>query len=150
MHLCHRKREGRPRERHWLKTLKTKYVEWVIYNARWLLLGGLVDYLASQHFGVVGIFTGWMAMGLGASGAIGCQWRKEPGLWMLSGLFLAINLLIFAVLVYGSLSDLAQAAAPSLSAFDIWFGNLFLAAQTSLPGDRDPNELVAEEEAGNA
>ena len=60
--------------------MKTKYVERVIYSARWLLLGGIVDYLASGHFGVLGAFTGWMAMGLGASGAIGCQWAGRTWL----------------------------------------------------------------------
>jgi hypothetical protein len=129
VHLSQREREGRTRQRRRLKTLITKFVEWVVYNASWLLLGGFVDYLASQYSGVVGSFTGWMAMGLGASGAMFCQWRKEPGLWMPSGLFLAINLPIFVVIVYGPLSDLAQAGVPSLLACDIWRGSLFLAAQ---------------------
>ncbi len=68
-------------------------------------------------------------MWLGACGGSFCQWRKEPGLWMLSGLFLAITFPPFAILAYGSISDVTQAGVPNLSACDICFANLFLAVQ---------------------
>ncbi|MFI5456355.1 MAG: hypothetical protein ACHRXM_12980 [Isosphaerales bacterium] len=109
--------------------MKTKLVEWVIYNARWLLLGGLAFYLASYHLGGFGTATGSMAMWLGGCGATFRQWRHEAGLWMLSGLCLAISLPIFAGLAYDSIWDIAQARAPSLPACDIWGANFFLAVQ---------------------
>jgi hypothetical protein len=130
--LRHRKYEGRTGELRRLRTMKTKHVECVILNARWLLLGGIVDSVASGQFGVVGVCTGLMAMALGASGAMFCQWRKERGLWMLSGLFLAIYFPIFVALVHLALSDLAQVGVPNLSACDtcdIWIADLFLAVQ---------------------
>ncbi len=111
------------------ETMKTKLVDWVIQEARWLMLGGLALFLASRHLGGVGLVTGWTAMWLGTCGGSFRQWRLEPGLWMLSGLFLTISLVSFVVLAYGSVSDIVQAHAPSLSDCDLWVAEFFLSLQ---------------------
>jgi hypothetical protein len=109
--------------------MHTKAVDCILRNFRWLILGGLVLSLTCRHLGWVGTFTGGAAIWLGACGGAFRQWRIEPGLWMLSGLFLALTLPAFAILASGSISEVAQAGVPNFSACDTWFANLFLAVQ---------------------
>jgi len=109
--------------------MRTKLVEWVIFNARWLMLGGLVLGLAGGRFGGLGAVTCWMAVWLGTCGATFRRWRDEPGLWMLSGLFLAITLPGVAILTWGMISEIAQARVPSLPDYDIGSAVFVLAAQ---------------------
>src|SRR4051812_37305294 len=98
--------------------MRTKLVEWVIFNARWLMLGGLALGLAGGRFGGVGAIIGGTAIWLGACGACFHGWREESGLWMLSGLFLAITLPSFAIVACGVISEIAQARMPGLLDYD--------------------------------
>jgi hypothetical protein len=66
---------------------KTKLVEYVIYNYRWLVLGGLVIFLASRHFEGVGTFTGWMATWLGTCGG---TFVRDARSWLFNPVILAI------------------------------------------------------------
>jgi hypothetical protein len=109
--------------------MRRKLVDCTANAAGFLMLGGLTLCLASRHLGGFGALTGWMAMWLGTCGAIFRQGRHEPGLWRLSGLFLTMTLPLFAALSYGSISDVAQARALSLSACDLCGANFFLAVQ---------------------
>jgi hypothetical protein len=65
-------------------------VEWVIGHARWIMLTGAVVWGLSLSLAAPGAMTGFMLVALGASGATFGAWRREPGLWMLAGLFLMI------------------------------------------------------------
>ncbi len=110
-------------------TMRLKLVDYTVNAAGWLMLGGLTLCLASRHVAGFGALTGWMAMWLGTCGATFRQRRHDPGLWMLSGLFLAITLALSAMFIYGSISDIPQARVLSLSACDVFGANFFLAVQ---------------------
>jgi hypothetical protein len=93
------------------------------------MLGGLLSgLLVNQVFGLV-LVSCWMATWLGACGACFRDWREEPGLWMLSGLFLAVSLSGFMILGAGLVSDIARVRAPSASDCDLWGATVILAAQ---------------------
>ena len=109
--------------------MRLKLVDCTADKAGWLMLGGLTFSLASHLLGGAGALTGWMAMCLGTCAATLRQGRHEPGLWMLSGLFLAITLPIFAGLSYGCISDIAQARVVSPSVLDLCGVIFFLGVQ---------------------
>ena len=77
-------------------------------QGRWYLLVGLVLICLSRFTDGFGIISAIMAGGLGASGAVFRQWRSEPGLWMLAGLFLLLLGSAYGVMLYGELRDLWQ------------------------------------------
>jgi len=110
--------------------MRTKLVEWVIFYARWLILGGLALGLTGGRFGGAGAVTcGTTAIWLGTCGACFRGWREEPGLWMLSGLFLAMTLPGFAILACGKISEIAQAPVPGPLDYDTWGAVFVLAVQ---------------------
>src|SRR5271170_5717630 len=109
--------------------MRTKLVEWVIFYARWLMLGGLALGLAGGRFGGAGAVTCGTATWLGTCGACFRGWREEPGLWMLSGLILAITLPSFAILACGKISEIAQAPVPGPLDYDTWGAVFVLAVQ---------------------
>ena len=110
-------------------TMRLKLVDCTANAAGWLMLGGLALCLESRRVAGFGALTGWMAMWLGTCGATFRQGRHDPGLWMLSGLFLPITLALSATFIYGSISDIAQARVLSLSACDLFGANFLLAVQ---------------------
>ena len=103
------------------------FADFLIARYRWIMLLGLLLLGLSRVLDGFGLITGWMAIWLGASGGSFGQYRKDSGLWMLSGLFLMIVLPGFAVLACGPISDIARAHVPSPSDVDLW-GTLFFLA----------------------
>lgn len=103
--------------------MRSRLVEWVCLHAQWLVFVGLASALVGYRL------AGWMAIFLGICGACFQGWRYEPGLWMLSGLFLPITLLGFVPLAANSASTIASGLVPSASDCDLWGATVFLAAQ---------------------
>lgn len=73
-------------------------VELVIRHAPRVMLAGALLWGASRYFSIPGAVTGFMLVALGASGGTFTAWRREPGLWMLAGLYLLVWLPICIVL----------------------------------------------------
>ena len=89
--------------------MRHRRLECVISAARWLMLGGMILTVANGWLGGFGGLTGWMAVWLGTCGACFSRRREEPGLWMLSVLFLVFSLLGFATFAWGLATGIAQA-----------------------------------------
>jgi hypothetical protein len=110
--------------------LTWRLVRWVIANARWFMIGGLALGLVAVRFDGLCGFTACMVIWLGTSGATFRECQSEAGLWMLSGLFLAIALTGFLLVGIGLTEDIAQARAQTLADSDVWAATVLLAVQS--------------------
>lgn len=52
--------------------------------------------------------TGFFAVWLGACGGMCRSWRSEPGLWMLSALFLSFSGVLYGMFTYHHIADFLQ------------------------------------------
>jgi hypothetical protein len=103
-------------------------IDKIIFNYRWIMLGGAVLIALSSSFDCPGVIAGTMAVALGASGGSFRQWRTEAGLWMLSTLFLVFFSLICAAFAYARITDFLQQGLPLAfgSSLDFSIGGLVL------------------------
>ncbi len=107
------------------------YAEILISCYRWPMLIGFILLVVSR-FVDFGQITGWMAIWLGACDGSFPRWRDEPGLWMASGLFLALSsvgLAVFVLVQFQEAFQPGQVHSLSLSGFDIATATLLLAVQ---------------------
>src|SRR5579864_6308643 len=105
--------------------MKSHYMHVLITHYRWPLVLGLILCAASPSFHSFGVFSAWMAMGLGATGGTFREWRSEPGLWMLSVFFLSIFAPLWAILISGIVLDVMRqgfAPPPLLHLLDFSIG----------------------------
>jgi hypothetical protein len=103
----------------------------LISHYRWLMLIGVVLFVVSPSVGF-GEVTGWMAIWLGTCGGAFPRWRDDPGLWMLSGLFLALSCAVLVFFVSAQLQEVFQPGRvhlPGLSGYDVATATLLLAVQ---------------------
>lgn len=84
----------------------------LIAHCRWPMILGLVLLGTERAFGVGGL-TGYALMALGTFGACFGRWRTEPGLWMLSALFLPIFGIPWLLLGVRAVLDLPGPAPPA-------------------------------------
>lgn len=76
--------------------------------------------------------AGSMVISLGACGGSFGQYRKEPGLWMLSGMFLALSCALLAIFTYAlgeEIFRLGRVVLPSPTHYDFAVATLLLIVQ---------------------
>jgi hypothetical protein len=78
-----------------------------------------------------GTVTGFLAIGLGASGGAFTKWRSERGLWMLAILFLLMNAFVYFCFCFGQVRDALRGVLPDNIALtvDVSLGALLLLVQ---------------------
>jgi hypothetical protein len=107
------------------------HADLLIARYRWVLLLGLILIVYAQALDGSGVFAGTMAIMLGACGGGFGQYRRESGLWMISGMFLAFSCVALVVLGGVALASGVQAGLPSPSSCDCLAAAAILVLQVS-------------------
>ena len=106
-------------------------IDRVIRRAPWYLFGGLALVLLHEPLHSFLFLTGFFALWLGACGGTFPSWRSEPGLWMLSALFLVISAGLYGIFTYHHVADFLRGRHDRLLlAFDATLATSLLWVQT--------------------
>lgn len=106
--------------------------EIVIHWYRPMLLAAMVGGYLALKFEIPGIFLSCYFLGsMGAAGGMLTNYRSEPGLWLLAGLFLLIFGGLDILFAFNEFKDNLQnmPQLPIGIAFDLTLGTTLLAAQ---------------------
>ena len=107
----------------------------LITHLVWAIPIGVILMGLSRTFDGCGGFTGFSLVWLGASAGAFRDWREEPGLWMLSGFFLAQVFPVTMIFGYGLVEDVfrpAPASCPGYCRYDFSVATIPLAVHALL------------------
>src|SRR4030095_693323 len=106
-------------------------IDRVIRHSPSCLFGGLVLVVLQEPLPSFLVLTGFITIFLGACAGAVPSWKTEPGLWMLSGLFLFASATFYGVFTYQRVADILQGRHdPMLLVLDVTLATSLLWVQS--------------------